>query len=753
MSVLPSIAGSPSSSASTPATSERCAPWPEPVPRLVAEALTPVREPVAATLTWPAPAAPTEVAAALAQAAPPPPAASGDAPWLRPEQRDTARRLVGVLERHGGALLADPVGSGKTFVALAVAAALRGEAPAAAVVPAPLVSQWIRRASECGVPIEVLSHTAVSRGQLPDQRTRFVLIDECHHFRHPTTLRYAQLARFLIGRRSLGLSATPLVNRADDLVHQLLLGVRDDALRPSGTPSIRQALVQGRTPPSLGELVIATPPPAALPARTERRCGWTSGSATVEPPWLADLDALAIATRGNVAALIRCVLLSAAASSPAALRAALGRYSALLRHGLDARAAGIAVDRAALRRFTAEAPEQMLLWELMPAEGSVDGLPLEDLERVERLRGSIDLAAPDPKVELLRSLLADGHPTLVFTNAVATVPYLRDRLAELVPAWVTGGRAGWRHVEMPRDRILAWFQPGAPEVTPRVLLASDVAAEGLDLQRAERVIHYDLPWTAMRLAQREGRSRRLGGAHASIEVVRLDPPAWVERRLRIGAALRRKHLLGRRAGFEGTGSLWRWRHDLAAAWIAHPARAGVAAIRGTAARLLVGLRVEGVTAATRFALIDERGQWTESPKLIAGFLERARDAAEGPEVEWSPWRDRLAPFARTVLRDAIDDAWRIGPHRPGVRGLIARLQELVRRAAREREAVTLAKLERLLAFTARGHTAGESELLEEWAALDDEALVRNGDGLPEVREAVETGGGLQIVGAIVEVER
>lgn len=710
-----------------------------------------VEEPTATAFAWPVVATPLEVAAALGQMAPPPPAARGDAPWLRSEQRDTARRLVGVIERHGGALLADPVGSGKTFVALAVAAALEEGGTPAAVVPAPLVDQWVRRAAECGVPLQVLSHTAISNGKLPPASTRLVLVDESHHFRHPKTLRYRHLARFLVGRKMLALSATPLVNRLDDLAHQLLLGVRDDALRASGTASLRRELGKGRTPASLGDIIIASPPPRAMPTRTERRVGWGATEAAREPPWASGLDELAIATRGSIAALVRCVLLNAAASSPAALRAALGRYAALLQHGRDARAAGVPLDRAAIRRFTAEAPEQLLLWELFPAEEGADVLPLADLERVERLRASIPLDVPDPKVETLRSLLADGRPTLVFANAVATVPYLRDRLVDIVPAWITGARAGWRHVPVPRAQVLSWFRPGAPEVTPRVLIASDVAAEGLDLQRAQRVIHYDLPWTAMRLAQREGRSRRLGGVHAEVDVVRIEPPRWIERRLRIGATLRRKHLLGRRAGFEGEGTPWRWRHDLASEWADDDPRPGITAMCGEKERLLVGVQIGGNATTTRFAVIEADGKWSEAPKTIQQVLRSARNAAPAARLDWDAWRERLASFIRAALRDANDGAWRAAPHSQSSRTLIARLQALLRTATRARDRETLATLEPLLSFAARGHTAGEEAIIEEWAALDDGALGQKGDSLPEQREAAEPRRTLRIVGAIAEM--
>ncbi|HET7043181.1 MAG TPA: SNF2-related protein, partial [Gemmatimonadales bacterium] len=213
------------------------------------------------TVAWPAPSPLPAVGAFLAErlvAAPAPPIATS---WCRAGQDLTARRLRTALVRHGAALLADPVGSGKTFVALAVAKALQGDHPAAVIVPAPLVEQWRQRAAECGVTVEVLSHVALSRGHLPADGARCVVVDESHHFRHPKTQRYRHLAGWVDGRPLLCVTATPIVNRPEDLAHQLLLGARDDVLRPFGTPTLRGALRRGEVPTALGELVVATPTP------------------------------------------------------------------------------------------------------------------------------------------------------------------------------------------------------------------------------------------------------------------------------------------------------------------------------------------------------------------------------------------------------------------------------------------------------------------------------------------------------------
>jgi superfamily II DNA/RNA helicase len=56
-----------------------------------------------------------------------------------------------------------------------------------------------------------------------------------------------------------------------------------------------------------------------------------------------------------------------------------------------------------------------------------------------------------------------------------------------------------------------------PEV--KVLLATDAAGEGINLQRAHLMVNYDLPWNPNRIEQRFGRIHRIGlrkGRTASI---------------------------------------------------------------------------------------------------------------------------------------------------------------------------------------------------------------------------------------------
>ena len=263
------------------------------------------------------------MARALAQSLAPPRAPDRAPPWLDLAQADAFRILLHAVRSHGAALCADPVGSGKTYLALAVAQAISPEPPVC-FVPATLVPQWEATARRLGVPIVAWSHSRLSLGRLPTATPPFVIVDESHHFRRPSIRRYQTLAPWLVGRRVLLLSATPVVNNSQDLYHQLHLALRDDALADAGQASMRIAFDRDAVPRALGRFVIQRAATSVGPPRRERGETLDSGATGLLPA----VDALVLSSSADIAALVRTGLLHAAASSARALLAALRRYRA-----------------------------------------------------------------------------------------------------------------------------------------------------------------------------------------------------------------------------------------------------------------------------------------------------------------------------------------------------------------------------------------------------------------------------------------
>ncbi len=721
------------------------------MPAIVAESLASVPDPLLTSLR-PGPWAPSaQVAVALARGVLPVEAQVEAPGWLLPHQAASLRRVLAAISRYRGAILADPVGSGKTYVALAAARVVNSMGATVCLVPATLVGQWRTVAARLGFAVHVVSHQQVSRGNLPRNTRGLVVIDESHHFRNPATRRYRHLAPWLIGRPTLLLTATPIVNRLEDLAHQLLLGIRDDVLLADGVVSLRALLRSGSGSPALGRVVIESPgPPVGTPERSEQVSLPDPNEVAGLRDSLERIDGLRLSRSPPVAALVRSVLRRAAGSSPAALAGALRRYRTLLQHARDAVEAGRPFGRADIRRFTGELEEQLVWWELFPAGSAALELDLTDLERIDpAIRATVRAAEqPDGKVDRLRRLLMDGRPSLVFVARRETVRYLRDRLSDCAVAWCTGERAGLGSSTLPRGAVLAWFRgvDGAA-AAPRGaghLLVTDVAAEGLDLQRAARVIHYDLPWTPMRLEQREGRALRLGSIHRAVEVIRFAPPPELEAVLRLSDALARKAKLPGRIGLGVSGRrLWRWRSELVGSLVPKDMVSGVARVRHVRPGVLAGFSlyaetpVGDVRLSDTLVWINPDGSWSEEEAAVAPALEAASQCEAVSEPDPEALRLALSRLTRVIrmrLLQAQGRRWAISETGPAAHRVAVALQEAIRSAARSRNLAHLMVLERALGFASGGHTAGEALLLERLGSLDAEELLREARRVPPPSE-------------------
>lgn len=172
-------------------------------------------------------------------------------------QRDAATGIINKLETYNGCILADSVGLGKTFTALAVIKyyELRNKS-VLVLAPKKLAENWTNYNANLTTNIfakdrfnyDVLAHTDLSRSTgeslgIPLDRVNWgnydlVVIDESHNFRNADFAtekesRYQRLMRQVIreGVRTkvLMLSATPVNNRFNDLRNQLALAYEGDS--------------------------------------------------------------------------------------------------------------------------------------------------------------------------------------------------------------------------------------------------------------------------------------------------------------------------------------------------------------------------------------------------------------------------------------------------------------------------------------------------------------------------------------------
>lgn len=136
---------------------------------------------------------------------------------------------------------------------------------------------------------------------------------------------------------------------------------------------------------------------------------------------------------------------------------------------------------------------------------------------LERKANDVRMSGEDRKWEELSRLLqddgnmfaADGRreKLIIFTEHKDTLDYLAGKIRSLLGdagavLTIKGG--------MTRDERHRAEETFKQDVSARVLVATDAAGEGINLQRAHLMINYDLPWNPNRLEQRFGRIHRIG---------------------------------------------------------------------------------------------------------------------------------------------------------------------------------------------------------------------------------------------------
>lgn len=133
---------------------------------------------------------------------------------------------------------------------------------------------------------------------------------------------------------------------------------------------------------------------------------------------------------------------------------------------------------------------------------------IEELEHIIAVAKQAEFQHPDVKVETLTNTLDElisedrDQKVIIFTEFVATQTYLKDLLVGR--GYSVTVLNGSMSIEE-RDEALQEFKKNT-----NIFISTDAGGEGLNLQFANVVINYDLPWNPMKIEQRCGRVDRIG---------------------------------------------------------------------------------------------------------------------------------------------------------------------------------------------------------------------------------------------------
>jgi SNF2 family DNA or RNA helicase len=402
-----------------------------------------------------------------------------------PYQFEAAARVLRHMQ--GRAILADEVGLGKTIEAGIVLSELRLRGLANRVLvltPAGLVGQWCeelerkfalpcviadRRFATAGTdgvaPVVVASLAAARREGLRDALTAptwdLVIADEAHRLKNPRSAS-ARLARSLRARYMLLLTATPIENRLSDLFSLVSL-VRPGLLGSAAEFRVRHGGGDGARVRNVAALQLSL---RELMVRHRR-----SEITVMLPRRLAET-----------------------------MRVAPGADEAELYRAISERV------RDEARQATT--PRLMALRSMQQLAGSSPWACTESLAKLgwdDLARSAANVACPAKAIallELLRRHQARGEKVVVFTAFRRTLHALAALLTD------HGFDTAVYHGSLTRaekDAAVGRFADATP-----VLLSTEAAGEGRNLQFCHAMINFDLPWNPMQIEQRLGRIHRIG---------------------------------------------------------------------------------------------------------------------------------------------------------------------------------------------------------------------------------------------------
>lgn len=154
----------------------------------------------------------------------------------------------------------------------------------------------------------------------------------------------------------------------------------------------------------------------------------------------------------------------------------------------------------------------------------------EEREVLQRLIDRLERLGADPKMEAVVHFLDKEKwlnlGVIIFSQYYDTAKWLADSLAARYPEEAVGlyAGAGRSRLYQRGDSVTVereTLKRMVAEHQIRVMVATDAACEGLNLQTLGTLINVDLPWNPTRLEQRIGRIKRFGQRRETVDMLNL----------------------------------------------------------------------------------------------------------------------------------------------------------------------------------------------------------------------------------------
>jgi hypothetical protein len=266
----------------------------------------------------------------------------------------------------------------------------------------------------------------------------------------------------------------------------------------------------------------------------------------------------------NLRGLIRILMFKRFESSVYAFKSTAKKLLTVHKRFLEALNENIvpAGDEAQLILYDPNAEEEMDIVEALRSLSqrySADDFEMEvlkkhvahDIEILKKILNKVKPITPDQddKLQTLKNILnknpLKSGKRLIFTQYADTARYIYDNInpdgkLKDIDVIFSGDKSKAKAVGRfaPKANPEYIFTKGETELN--TLVATDVLAEGLNLQDCNKIINYDLHWNPVRLIQRFGRIDRIGSEHEAIYAYNFLPEIGIEKHLGLKGILRQR---------------------------------------------------------------------------------------------------------------------------------------------------------------------------------------------------------------------
>ena len=459
---------------------------------------------------------------------------------LTPSQRMTLSASLSIIQNHRALLLYETVGSGKTYIAAALAAFCQNQDNTAChvVAPAHLLGQWQHVLKQFDVRASLHSYQTASLNRIPIPRNAddLWLIDEAHLLKNQSTNRYNNLRRLTARHKICLITATPSSLGWQDLFALMrLCGLPDKVTEPAWISAFAQAIMpQSRVPALQIENECIKQYSTIHYSITNAHPDYTSFLDT-----MARIQWNAILPNDDVIpiSLLPTILIHRLLSHQNSCLITLKKLYQYYRNCRQP--SGLILTRDLFRTLMGTDGNQLLLPFCYPSTTHPHVSETDsDIQQIaHHLKTCIQFLDSfnkryDEKMNNLRKCLNQIDPekkVIIFTQYADTALYIAENLKIDKPVGlITSAQAKLNQHNISPDLLIAMFDPGqslplswTQNALPdtQILICTDAFACGHNLQKASVLIHFDLPWNPTTLHQREGRISRKGQSARHIQIM------------------------------------------------------------------------------------------------------------------------------------------------------------------------------------------------------------------------------------------